>query len=55
MVAHLSDEGLPALWIPKRDQFVLVESIPTLGTGKTDLRKSKEMAMAALTRPEVPA
>jgi len=38
---------LPNLWKPKRDQFVRVESLPVLGTGKTDLRKVKAMAAAA--------
>ncbi|WP_395748531.1 AMP-binding protein [Prosthecobacter sp.] len=38
---------LPNLWKPKRDQFVRVESLPMLGTGKTDLRKVKSMAAAA--------
>jgi len=57
MVAHLTAAGLPPLWIPKRDQFLRVEAIPTLGTGKTDLRKSKEMALAMMAAPsgtEVP-
>ena len=49
MVAHLTEQGLPPLWIPKRDQFLRVEAIPTLGTGKTDLRKSREMALAMLS------
>lgn len=46
LVARLNEEGLPALWIPKRDAFFRVESIPTLGTGKTDLRKAKEMIVS---------
>ncbi len=44
MIEHLNNAGLPALWIPKPNQFVKVEAIPTLGTGKTDLRKSLELA-----------
>ncbi|MEZ5388179.1 MAG: AMP-binding protein [Prosthecobacter sp.] len=60
MVLHVMDEsrleevfrdfsatGLPNLWKPKRDQFVRVEALPVLGTGKTDLRKVKELAAAA--------
>lgn len=53
MVAHLGEAGLPALWIPKRDQFLRVEAIPTLGTGKTDLRKCREMALAMLGTAKV--
>jgi acyl-[acyl-carrier-protein]-phospholipid O-acyltransferase/long-chain-fatty-acid--[acyl-carrier-protein] ligase len=44
MVEHLNHAGLPALWIPKPHQFFQVDSIPTLGTGKTDLRKAAELA-----------
>ncbi len=45
MVEHLNQAGLPALWIPKPNQFFAVDAIPTLGTGKTDLRKSTELAV----------
>jgi acyl-[acyl-carrier-protein]-phospholipid O-acyltransferase/long-chain-fatty-acid--[acyl-carrier-protein] ligase len=45
IVGHLQDAGLPALWIPKRDQIHFVESIPTLGTGKVDLAKARAMAV----------
>jgi acyl-[acyl-carrier-protein]-phospholipid O-acyltransferase/long-chain-fatty-acid--[acyl-carrier-protein] ligase len=44
MVDHLTQAGLPPLWIPKRDQFYLVEAIPVLGTGKVDLMKSRALA-----------
>jgi len=40
-----SGSTLPALWKPKAAQFVKVESIPYLGTGKLDLRKLKELAL----------
>ncbi|MBY0503834.1 MAG: MFS transporter [Bryobacteraceae bacterium] len=46
MVEHLNAAGLPALWIPKPNQFFAVEAIPQLGTGKTDLRKSAELALS---------
>ncbi|MBI2688505.1 MAG: MFS transporter [Acidobacteria bacterium] len=45
MIGHLDNAGLPALWIPKPNQFFQIDSIPTLGTGKTDLRKSTELAI----------
>ena len=35
---------LPALWKPKANQFLRVESIPMLGTGKVDLRKVRALA-----------
>lgn len=40
----LNTGGLPKLWIPSRDKFFTVESIPTLGSGKIDMLKVKEMA-----------
>jgi acyl-[acyl-carrier-protein]-phospholipid O-acyltransferase/long-chain-fatty-acid--[acyl-carrier-protein] ligase len=44
MVEHLVASALPPLWIPKRDQFYLVEAIPVLGTGKADLMKARALA-----------
>ncbi len=35
---------LPALWKPKANQFLRVDSIPVLGTGKVDLRGVKALA-----------
>ncbi len=37
---------LPNLWKPKADQFIHVDQLPMLGTGKLDLRKIKELAAA---------
>jgi len=48
MIAHLEAAGLPALWIPKRDQFIQVEAIPALGTGKVDLLRARAIAMESL-------
>jgi acyl-[acyl-carrier-protein]-phospholipid O-acyltransferase/long-chain-fatty-acid--[acyl-carrier-protein] ligase len=36
--------GLPNLWLPRPESFHRVETIPLLGTGKTDLRQVKELA-----------
>jgi acyl-[acyl-carrier-protein]-phospholipid O-acyltransferase/long-chain-fatty-acid--[acyl-carrier-protein] ligase len=41
---------LPALWKPKPSQFVHVDAIPILGTGKMDLRGIKALA-ASLSTP----
>ena len=40
----VSESELPKLWVPKRENFYLVESLPTLGTGKLDLRGLKALA-----------
>ena len=38
---------LPRLWLPKRDDLRFVEQIPTLGTGKVDLRAVRKLAVGA--------
>jgi acyl-[acyl-carrier-protein]-phospholipid O-acyltransferase / long-chain-fatty-acid--[acyl-carrier-protein] ligase len=40
---------LPALWKPKGNQFLRVDAIPVLGTGKVDLRGVKALAAAMPT------
>ncbi len=41
----LGNSDLPALWRPRPDQFLRIEKLPYLGTGKLDLRKAREMAL----------
>jgi len=43
---RLCRSELPKLWIPKREDLRFVEAIPTLGTGKVDLRGVRELALA---------
>jgi len=45
-IEKLSGAGLPNLWVPRASQFVRVEAIPHLGSGKLDLRKIRELALA---------
>jgi len=45
---HLFRTDLPKLWIPKREHFYAVETIPLLGTGKVDLRAAKLTAIAKM-------
>ena len=42
---RLSETDLPRLWLPKRENICQVESLPTLGTGKLDLRGVKAKAL----------
>lgn len=46
----VSDSNLPNLCKPKRDRFLPVEAIPTLGSGKLDVMRLKQLAMAALNK-----
>ncbi|OQW30238.1 MAG: permease [Nitrospira sp. SG-bin1] len=49
ILEKVSASGLPNLFIPGRHQFVKVEALPVLGTGKLDLRAVKRMAMERLS------
>ena len=51
VLEKLSKSELPALWRPRPNQFLKVETLPYLGTGKLDLRKAREIAQQ-LARPE---
>lgn len=42
----LKESDLPNLWIPSARDFVTVESLPLLGSGKIDLKGLKQMAQA---------
>ncbi|MGB0910607.1 MAG: acyl-[ACP]--phospholipid O-acyltransferase [Nitrospirales bacterium] len=44
LLEKASAGGLPNLFIPRKDHFVKVESLPMLGTGKLDLRALKQIA-----------
>jgi len=44
----LGVQGLPNLFIPRRDDFIKVDAIPILGTGKLDLRAVRRMAEEAV-------
>ncbi len=48
ILARLSSNGLPNLFTPARANFVKVESLPLLGTGKMDLRTLKRIAVERL-------
>jgi acyl-[acyl-carrier-protein]-phospholipid O-acyltransferase/long-chain-fatty-acid--[acyl-carrier-protein] ligase len=42
---RLSETDLPRLWLPKRENIYQVDSLPTLGSGKLDLRGVKAKAL----------
>ena len=47
---RLCQTDLPRLWLPKREDMHHIEAIPALGTGKTDLRRVKQMAADVTAR-----
>ncbi|HEV8326350.1 MAG TPA: acyl-[ACP]--phospholipid O-acyltransferase [Nitrospiraceae bacterium] len=52
IVAKLTANGLPNLYIPPRANFIKVDALPLLGTGKMDLRGLKRIAMERLGERE---
>ena len=46
VLERLPEAGLPNLWTPRANQFFFVEELPHLGSGKLDLRRIREMALA---------
>jgi len=44
LVRQLREAHIPNLWIPKPENFVWIEKIPQLGSGKLDLKKLSEAA-----------
>jgi acyl-[acyl-carrier-protein]-phospholipid O-acyltransferase/long-chain-fatty-acid--[acyl-carrier-protein] ligase len=47
--AALAGIGIPNLWIPKR--ILRIEAIPTLASGKLDLKACRELALASASSP----
>ncbi len=41
---RLSQSELPRLWLPRREHLIAIEAIPSLGTGKVDLRQLRLLA-----------
>lgn len=54
ILEKVSASGLPNLFIPKRDNFIKVDHLPVLGTGKLDLRTLKQLAMEKLSKAQLP-
>jgi acyl-[acyl-carrier-protein]-phospholipid O-acyltransferase/long-chain-fatty-acid--[acyl-carrier-protein] ligase len=54
ILEKVAQSGLPNLFIPRADQFVKVDTIPLLGTGKLDLRALRRIAAEALGGGEAP-
>ena len=48
ILEKVTARGLPNLYIPRRDHFVKVDTLPLLGSGKLDLRAVKQIALEKL-------
>ena len=49
----LCETDLPRLWLPKREHLMQIPEIPTLGTGKVDLRRLRQLALERAGEPAV--
>ena len=49
VLEHLGAAGLPNLFLPRKQDYLSVASLPMLGTGKADLQAVKRAAVAALS------
>jgi acyl-[acyl-carrier-protein]-phospholipid O-acyltransferase/long-chain-fatty-acid--[acyl-carrier-protein] ligase len=47
VLEKLAKSDLPALWKPRPSQFIHVDALPVLGTGKIDLRGVRSLATSA--------
>ena len=44
LIGKLQSDGLPNLFLPRPDNFIRVDELPMLGTGKIDLKGAQKMA-----------
>jgi len=49
LLARLRNSSLPKLWLPRKENFFRIDSLPFLGSGKLDLRQVKESAKRLAT------
>ena len=49
---RLGSQGLPNLFLPRRDHFIRVDKLPMLGTGKLDLSGMRRVAENAINNKE---
>jgi acyl-[acyl-carrier-protein]-phospholipid O-acyltransferase/long-chain-fatty-acid--[acyl-carrier-protein] ligase len=56
LLKHLRESSLPKLWLPRKENFFPVATLPMLGSGKLDLHQIKEIAKRfATAQPGKPA
>jgi acyl-[acyl-carrier-protein]-phospholipid O-acyltransferase/long-chain-fatty-acid--[acyl-carrier-protein] ligase len=48
ILGKVAAQGLPNLFLPRRDHFLKVDKLPLLGSGKLDLRAVKRIAVEKL-------
>jgi len=53
LLKRVRDSGLPPLWVPRREHFYQVDSLPVMGSGKLDLKMVKQTAQKLTARVTV--
>jgi acyl-[acyl-carrier-protein]-phospholipid O-acyltransferase/long-chain-fatty-acid--[acyl-carrier-protein] ligase len=51
LLARLRNSSLPKLWLPRKENFFRIDSLPFLGSGKLDLKQVKETAKQLASQP----
>jgi acyl-[acyl-carrier-protein]-phospholipid O-acyltransferase/long-chain-fatty-acid--[acyl-carrier-protein] ligase len=51
LLVRLRNSSLPKLWLPRKENFFRIDSLPFLGSGKLDLKQVKETAKQLATQP----
>ena len=49
----MDNADVPNLWKPGKDAYVQIDEIPVLGTGKTDLRGLKQIALQGIENKQL--
>jgi len=49
VLKRLREVDLPKLWLPRRENFFLIDMLPVLGIGKLDLKLVKDTAKRLAT------
>ncbi len=53
LLDKVTASGLPNLFIPRRDNFIKIDQLPVLGSGKLDLRALKRLALEHSAKGQV--
>jgi acyl-[acyl-carrier-protein]-phospholipid O-acyltransferase / long-chain-fatty-acid--[acyl-carrier-protein] ligase len=55
LLKRLRESTMPKLWLPRKENFFPIDTLPMLGTGKLDLHQIKEIAKKFSTVNSAPA
>lgn len=47
----ITASDIPNIWKPRKDSYIKIESMPSLGSGKLDIRRLRQIALTARNNP----